>query len=242
MKKDLYLVHFPEQPVKVSRKKKTTIGRSNDNDIVLKEVRVSRNHAEIIWVKKTDTYTINDLDSSNGTFVNGVRLDKKNQLQLKDRDKIRIASTVFTARIVSNSSEIMLEFDKLKEDLHERITTIFKSKDYDDDQIYSGFEGTLAHFCPLELFQMLETGGKTGILQLATKNGEGRYGIARGQVVTAEYGKKKGKDAVFAIMTLNKGTFSFSPCEVDIKKPEITLNTTLLLMEWCRLMDEKSKN
>jgi ABC transport system ATP-binding/permease protein len=49
------------------------IGRAEDNDIVLADLGVSRHHAEL---RNTgdDGYVIVDLDSSNGTFLNGARV------------------------------------------------------------------------------------------------------------------------------------------------------------------------
>lgn len=51
------------------------IGRSSDNNLVLNETTVSGKHAKI--VKAEDAYSIYDLNSTNGTFVNGVKIDKK---------------------------------------------------------------------------------------------------------------------------------------------------------------------
>jgi ABC-type multidrug transport system ATPase subunit/pSer/pThr/pTyr-binding forkhead associated (FHA) protein len=49
-----------------------TIGRTADNDIVIKNIKVSRNHARVI--KFGNEWQIEDLNSSNGTFVNGKKI------------------------------------------------------------------------------------------------------------------------------------------------------------------------
>ena len=51
------------------------IGRAPDCDLVLNETTVSGKHAKIS--KVGDSYEITDLKSTNGTFVNGVKIDKK---------------------------------------------------------------------------------------------------------------------------------------------------------------------
>jgi pSer/pThr/pTyr-binding forkhead associated (FHA) protein len=56
------------------RKDKTVIGREK-SDIVLKDPAISRNHAEII--KEAGKYRIKDLGSTNGTIVNGEKVDEK---------------------------------------------------------------------------------------------------------------------------------------------------------------------
>ncbi len=52
----------------------TTIGRKEDNDIVIDNQAVSGHHAQI--VKEEDDFFIEDLGSLNGTFVNGFKVTK----------------------------------------------------------------------------------------------------------------------------------------------------------------------
>ena len=61
-----------------------TIGRSKDNNnIVIEDNKVSRSHLQIINDDNGDYYVI-DLDSTNGTFVNGNRITGKVQLHKGD--------------------------------------------------------------------------------------------------------------------------------------------------------------
>lgn len=68
-----------------------TIGRAVDNDIVITSKRVSREHARIRqegWRR-----ILEDLGSTNGTFLNGERvLDAR---ELRDRDQIKIGDVIF---------------------------------------------------------------------------------------------------------------------------------------------------
>ena len=50
------------------------IGRAKENDIVIDNIAVSRKHAQITR-KEDGTYHIRDLNSSNGTFLNGAQID-----------------------------------------------------------------------------------------------------------------------------------------------------------------------
>ena len=52
---------------------KTLIGRSPECDIFLDDVTVSRRHAEL--ERTGDTFTIRDLGSLNGTYVNRKRIE-----------------------------------------------------------------------------------------------------------------------------------------------------------------------
>jgi transcriptional regulator with GAF, ATPase, and Fis domain len=52
--------------------RRITLGSAPDNDVVLADGTVSRTHAEILSYR--DGYLVRDLDSTNGTVVNGVRI------------------------------------------------------------------------------------------------------------------------------------------------------------------------
>ncbi|MBQ3709418.1 MAG: FHA domain-containing protein [Bacteroidales bacterium] len=64
-----------------------TIGRSSNNDIKLDDPYVGRNHCQIVQ-HDDGTYTIVDLNSSNGTFVSGRRVFGETQLQTYDTVKL----------------------------------------------------------------------------------------------------------------------------------------------------------
>lgn len=68
-----------------------TIGRKDGNSIVLLDQHVSGNHAEII-VRNNKVY-LEDLHSTNGTFLNGKRISGK--VQLSNKDEIRIGKSIF---------------------------------------------------------------------------------------------------------------------------------------------------
>lgn len=68
--------------------KTISVGSSEDNDIVLSAEVVSEHHATISSLQHGDFF-IEDLDSSNGTFVNGARIQSKNFLRT---DLLKIAT------------------------------------------------------------------------------------------------------------------------------------------------------
>ena len=49
-----------------------TLGRDPGNDIILRDPKVSRHHAEIVFER--GFFVLHDLASANGTFVNGKRV------------------------------------------------------------------------------------------------------------------------------------------------------------------------
>ena len=60
-----------------------TIGGSADNDITLPDFAVSTCHARISYRK--DRYVLFDLNSTNGTFVNGLKVEEAGKI-LEDGD------------------------------------------------------------------------------------------------------------------------------------------------------------
>lgn len=60
---------FPQRDRQVPLQERNVIGRSNDCDIVIGDEAVSRRHCEIVW--QHVQYVLRDLQSANGTFVNG---------------------------------------------------------------------------------------------------------------------------------------------------------------------------
>ncbi len=64
-----------------------TIGRDPESDIFLNDVTVSRKHATLEMVG--DVVSIEDAESLNGTYVNGVRIDKA---PLADGDVVQVGT------------------------------------------------------------------------------------------------------------------------------------------------------
>jgi PAS domain S-box-containing protein len=72
----IYDLHAPE----------TVLGRHSDCGIVLPSQTISRHHARI--VRRNDGFYVEDLESLNGTFVNGQRIDGPTRLESGDRIQI----------------------------------------------------------------------------------------------------------------------------------------------------------
>jgi len=72
-------------------KTETVLGRDESVDIVISDQLVSRRHARITW--REDRYWIEDLGSSNGTFVNDKRLQAE-AVALSNKDQIQLGLTI----------------------------------------------------------------------------------------------------------------------------------------------------
>ncbi len=87
------------------------IGRGTDADVVLPERQVSRYHLKIHY--RDGRYFLEDLDSKNGTFLNGQQV--KGTVSLQDGDEIQIALCV-RMLFVGSDATVPLSFDLPKAD------------------------------------------------------------------------------------------------------------------------------
>ncbi len=72
----------------------TRIGRGEINDLCIDDLKASRFHAE--FRSTDDRMEVNDLNSTNGTFVNGERLTPDQPRALQQGDEIIVARTKYT--------------------------------------------------------------------------------------------------------------------------------------------------
>ena len=82
--------HFP------LRKERAILGRNADCAIPLTGKQISRQHAHLYW--QDEQYFLEDLGSSNGTFVNGKRLSPRKPSLITERDTFQIGPYLFGLR------------------------------------------------------------------------------------------------------------------------------------------------
>ncbi len=89
----------------------TTIGRAENNDVVLEDMRVSRHHVRIDL--KDEQWVIIDFQSTNGTTVNG---EKIRSHSLRDGDRIHIGGATLVFVPVADPLATLEETQKQEPD------------------------------------------------------------------------------------------------------------------------------
>lgn len=88
------------------------IGKSEDNDFVVNDVYVSKHHAKLIH-SQDGLWILEDLDSTNGTFVNDCQIHRK---YVTFSDSIRLGNSYVLnlSEVLKYNNDYSEEFAKLK--------------------------------------------------------------------------------------------------------------------------------
>jgi pSer/pThr/pTyr-binding forkhead associated (FHA) protein len=221
---DQALLFFPPfPPVRLRPQGSIVIGRSRSCNLRLPSADASRRHAEIVGTR--GGFLLRDLRSTNGTFVNGVRVEEHS---LRPGDRIQIGGETLTFCRVGTSVE------RASHTLGEEQTLLVERP-----ALGQTFQGELMEIPAFAVLQILEMGRKTGLLSIESDQGPARLWLCEGAPVHAETKLLRGFDAALALVGLRSGRFAF---ESQREAPEHTIraSVTELLLEGSRLQDEQA--
>jgi len=214
---------FPLKP-----NKQVVIGRSSELDMVLVEDMVSRKHAKI--AVQGGKISIEDLGSTNGTFVNG---EKVRTARLKEGDRILIGTSILKL-VVAGAESSQLSDAAVKHNL-EAVAQAQAAKTKT-----SSMSGKIEDIPLPDLLQLFHTSKKNGVLVVKGAH-EGRIYLRQGRVYYAvidgrhELGPQKSFNR---IITWEDGDFELRAAESEEFMVELDQSTEALLMDALRLMDE----
>ena len=84
---------------------------------------------------------------------------------------------------------------------------------------------------------MLNLNKKSGVLKIDGQ-GKGEIYLKDGQLIGAKTESRAGEEAVYELVTFEKGTFNFEVSDKEYPN-NVTNGTMNVIMEACRIMDEK---
>jgi len=204
------------------------IGRSSDLDMVLVEDMVSRKHAKITTDEQT--VTIQDLGSTNGTFVNG---EKVRKADLKDGDRILIGTSIIKIVYVDGEATSALSENEARNKL-----AVAANKKASAPK---SMAGSIEEIPLPDLLQLLSTSRKSGVLVVRSDAHVGKLFFRKGQIYfanlegQASIGPRK---AFVRMLGWAQGTFELEPPDETPVAQEMEESTEALLMEGMRQLDE----
>lgn len=216
---------FPLRP-----NREIIVGRSSDLDMVLVEDMVSRKHAKIA----TDEHSVSiqDLGSTNGTFVNG---EKIRTVRLKEGDRILVGTSII--KLIAANSEAPIPSSGLSENEARSKMQVTANRRPEPKMM----QGNIEEIPLPDLLQLLSTSRKSGVLVLRSEWGTGRLYMRKGQIYFANVDESfdvSPRKAMFRMLTWDKGLFELKPPDDRTVMEEIQDSTEGLLMEGMRQLDE----
>lgn len=212
------------------------IGRSSNVDVVIVEDMVSRSHARLNFDDSRSLF-IEDLQSTNGTFVNGERISKA---RLTEGDRILIGTSILKVMTVEDRtvdrrtmpiSDLTLAPPDVQIPAERTSTSPLKS-----------MEGLLSEVPLTDILQMFSTGNKTGILTLRHTGRQGKIYMKEGRIV---YASLEGLEdmspnkVLFRMLSWNEGHFEMgSWADPPLHGIVIDESPQMLIMEGLRQLDE----
>jgi hypothetical protein len=85
------------------------VGRASNSDVWIDDISVSKLHARIA-IEEDGAHVISDARSTNGTWVNEVQLDEREERLLVDGTRLRFGDRAFTVRSVTTLHQMLSRF------------------------------------------------------------------------------------------------------------------------------------
>ncbi len=207
--------------------KQIIVGRSSDLDMVLVEDMVSRKHARIAM--QADQIWIEDLGSTNGTFVNG---EKIKRARLKEGDRVLIGTSIL--KVIAGGAELVQESTDAAKRKLENVGEQRKTNT-------RTMSGSIEEVPLPDLLQLFGTSKKSGVLAIRTEDDIGRIFLRKGSIYYAtinDLDEVPPMKSIFRMLTWQKGLFDLEPPDERQFPNEIDCSVQEVLMEGLRQLDE----
>ena len=208
--------------------KEIVVGRSSDLDMVLVEDLVSRKHARISY--ENDQIVIEDLGSTNGTFVNG---EKIKRARLKEGDRVLIGTSIL--KVIAGEGAGGAGTDAAKRDL-ENVAAARRGTQA------RTMSGSIEEVPLPDLLQLFATSKKSGVLVIRTESDDvGKIFMRKGIIYYASINDLDDvppMKSIFRMLTWQKGLFDLDPPDEREFPSEMNLSVQEVLMEGLRQLDE----
>jgi len=208
------------------------IGRSSDLDMVLVEEMVSRRHAQISM--NAGVISIEDLGSTNGTFVNGEKIQRAT---LREGDRVLVGTSIL--KVVSVPLE---EARGEGSGAARRPAATLQQRTMVGEA--PRMTGNIEEIPLPDLLQLFGTSKKNGVLVIRTETLTGRIFLNQGLVAHAVIDgmpQLSAAKAAYRMLAWQSGVFELEPPAAE--QPESLWNASVqsVLMEGFRQQDELNR-
>ncbi len=208
------------------------IGRSSDLDMVLVEEMVSRRHAHIQM--QNGIITIEDLGSTNGTFVNGEKIQRAT---LREGDRVLIGTSILKVVSVGGA-----QGQESRQDL-ERVAVrrVTQRQRQARGEEAPRMTGNLEEIPLPDLLQLFGTSRKDGVLVIRTESRIGRIYLNKGLI---HFANIEGQPelppikSVYRMLGWRQGLFELDPPSTQQFENPVDAHVQEVLMEGFRQQDE----
>jgi hypothetical protein len=211
---------FPVVP-----EKQIIVGRSSELDMVLVEDMVSRKHAKIAM--QSDQIWIEDLGSTNGTFVNG---EKIKRARLKEGDRVLIGTSILKLIASDGPTD--------GTDARVQLESVAAARRTSQARTMSG---SIEEVPLPDLLQLFGTSKKSGVLVIRTDDDVGRIFMRKGLIYFAvinDLDDVPALKSIYRMLSWPKGLFDLDPPDERQFPAEINVSVQEILMEGLRQLDE----
>lgn len=151
--------------------------------------------------------------------------------------------SVTTSRLailsIKNFKEILKKYPVLQMFIFKLLVDRAQAMTIRSGNIASGMTGELSEIALVDLFQLINSSGKTGTVDLTLDKGRGMVFFREGEIIYARYLKYRNKQAVFILLGQKEGHFSYTkgiPDVLDHVKPIGSFMS--MMMEGVQRIDE----
>ncbi|MGB0679075.1 MAG: DUF4388 domain-containing protein [Polyangiales bacterium] len=202
------------------------IGRSNELEVVLVEDMVSRRHSRI--VVSGGQIAVEDLGSTNGTYVNGEKVERAN---LQEGDRLLIGTSIL--KLVLLEGSIRSGAGPLADDdylgVPKRTTQV------------RAMTGSIQEVPLPDLIQLFSGSRKSGVLSVRSGAHLGRIYLQSGAIVFASVDGDEHVPVMKSLLRIfawEEGVFEMEAAEARDFPQTLEMSTEGILMEVMRQIDE----
>lgn len=193
-----------------------TLGRDKNSQVVVNATEVSRRHARISC--EGPACTITDLGSKNGTFVNGVPVERSRRLDHDDLIGLGYIELRFLV-VEGTREELVARFDQRAAATCERLRPLAREVSRKVE-----FSGQFSGLVLFEALQLLEVNRRSGALRVGSGDFKGVLRIREGLVIDARLGFELGERAARHILSFKCGEYAFESTSPGEQTGSLALN------------------